>query len=133
MLRSLRSLFYCAVLLVPVLGCEVEDDHREHGTATGATCPTTGSTLNYQNFGQGFMTAYCTRCHSSALTGASRQSAPSGLDFDTVNGVRANRDLIDLHAAAGPDAVNSAMPPSAPTPTDADRRRLGEWLACGAP
>jgi len=39
-------------------------------TITGTTCvdpdPTTGTTtLTYDNFGQPFMTAYCTNCHSS--------------------------------------------------------------------
>jgi hypothetical protein len=40
---------------------------------------------------------------------------------------------IDLRAAAGPDAVNEDMPRSYPVPSTLERRRLGEWLACGAP
>lgn len=33
----------------------------------------------------------------------------------------------------GPDNRNTAMPIGAPTPTEDERTRLGEWLACGAP
>jgi hypothetical protein len=40
---------------------------------------------------------------------------------------------IDEQAAAGPDHVNTSMPPSGPRPSEAERRQLGEWLACGAP
>jgi uncharacterized membrane protein len=89
--------------------------------------------LSYQSFGQSFMAAYCTRCHSSAVTGGARQGAPSGSNFDTVEGVRAYLTLIDLHAAAGPNGVNDGMPPSPPRPTNPERFQLGEWLACGAP
>ena len=35
-------------------------------------------------------------------------------------------------AAAGPKAVNTYMPDGASV-DEAERRKLGEWLACGAP
>jgi len=40
---------------------------------------------------------------------------------------------IDEIAGVGPSASNSAMPPSGTKPTEAARRQLAEWLACGAP
>ena len=33
-------------------------------------------------------------------------------------------------AAAGPDAVNTLMPPDGDKPTEEQRRQLGQWLAC---
>jgi uncharacterized membrane protein len=76
------------------------------------------------------MDNYCTRCHSSTLTGAARNGAPIGHDFDTFDGVLKVAEHIDEYAAAGPAAVNTLMPPSNPTPSEAERHQLGEWLAC---
>jgi uncharacterized membrane protein len=134
MSRLLRYFALCAALLV-ALGCgdEADNNDHDHATQTGAICPPSGSALRYQTFGQGFMSSYCTRCHSSTVTGASRQSAPVGIDFDTLAGIRAHLAAIDAHAAAGPNAVNALMPPSGQSPTNAERTQLGEWLACGAP
>jgi uncharacterized membrane protein len=101
----------------------------DHGGPTGSTCPE-GSTLSYETFGQEFMDAYCTRCHASDLTGDDRNGAPLNHDFDTKAGILAVADHIDEQAAAGPDNVNTAMPPRAPKPTEEERRQLGEWLAC---
>ncbi|MEZ4361660.1 MAG: hypothetical protein R3B48_15845 [Kofleriaceae bacterium] len=102
------------------------------GPPTQAACPN-GSTLTYANFGQAFMDQYCTRCHSSALTGAARNGATAYHDFDTVGGVRSVMDHIDQSAASGPAAMNHTMPPNGPFPTDDERLKLGEWIACEAP
>ena len=134
MSSALRSLASCAALLLAA-GCEIQENNNDlehHGTSTGAICPS-GSNLSYQSFGQSFMGAYCTRCHSSTVAGGARQGAPSGADFDTIGGIRAYLNLVDAHAAAGPAAVNDGMPPSPPRPTNPERFQLGEWLACGAP
>ena len=79
------------------------------------------------------MDSYCTRCHSTTLTGSSRQGAPNDHNFDSVELVREEIEHTDEQAAAGPDAVNTGMPIGGPTPTEDERRKLGEWLACGAP
>jgi uncharacterized membrane protein len=132
MVTRLRTACLGAMLLT--FGCadNGQDENHHAEQPTGSTCPT-GSTLNYQNFGQSFMTTFCTRCHGSGVTGAQRQDAPIGLDYDSVQGVRAHLAEIDSHAAAGPSAINTAMPPSDPRPSEAQRRQLGEWLACSAP
>ena len=111
-------------------GC-CADDESVLGPPTGALCPPS-PTLTYANFGQAFMEAYCTRCHSSTLTGAARMGAPDFHDFDTQFGVQAVAEHIDEAAAAGPAATNTAMPPNAPMPSLAERQQLAEWIACGA-
>lgn len=102
------------------------------GTATEATCPAT-QTLTYTNFGETFFDRYCQGCHASTVVGAARNGAPSDHTFDRVEDIRLVLDHIDELAAAGPAAVNTAMPPQDPRPTEAERRQLGEWLACDAP
>jgi uncharacterized membrane protein len=121
-----QTLLLCLPLLAACDGGE------EEGTPTNAECPA-DSTLNWDTFGERFFADYCTRCHSSERTGAQRQGAPNDHNFDRVELVRAEIEHTDEAAAAGPDAVNTSMPIGGPTPTDEERRKLGEWLACGAP
>lgn len=93
------------------------------GEATGSTCPT-DSTLTYETFGRSFFDANCAKCH-----GASGNESPR---LDTVAAIRANAAAIDRTSAAGPNATNTEMPEDGSV-SDADRKKLGEWLACGAP
>jgi uncharacterized membrane protein len=112
-------------------GCSSDSDaHSEsEGVATDATCPP-GSALSYETFGRDFMTSYCTRCHSSSLSGPARNGAPNDHDFDTFEGIMAQAEHIDEYAAAGPSATNTEMPPSGAAPSEDERLKLGEWLAC---
>jgi len=98
-------------------------------TPSGATCPP-ASTLTYDNFGQPFMEAYCTRCHASTLHGNDRHGAPVFHDFDSLTGILNVHDHVDWYAAAGPSSVNEEMPFDGPMPTMEERFQLGEWLAC---
>jgi len=120
----------CALALALAAGCT--DPAPLFGPPTESACPP-GSALTWGNFGQKFMTDYCTRCHDSALRGEARQGAPSFHDFDTVFGVRAVKVHIDETTAAGPAATNLGMPADGKLPTLEERRQLGEWLACDAP
>lgn len=131
----------CALALAGCGDDDPADDHdadHEHeesaaiGDPSGAECPD-DSDLTYDNFGQMFFEDFCTRCHSSELTGNARNGAPVGHDFDSLEGIRAVADHIDQFAAAGPDSVNVDMPPTNPKPSTEERELLGEWLACDAP
>ena len=120
-----------APLALSASGCHAHG-HGEEGQASGATCPTT-ETLTFANFGMAFFEQYCQRCHASTVTGAARNGAPDDHPFDTLTDIVVMKAHIDKKAAAGPTVVNKAMPPSGAAPSDAERRKLGEWLACGAP
>ena len=123
-----------ALALLLAAACGDEQGHSpEDELGSGATCPT-DSDLDYENFGRMFMQSYCTRCHSSTLAAGDRNGAPSDHDFDSlVNIQKVPASHIDAMAAAGPDRVNTMMPPNGARPTEAERRDLGEWLACGTP
>ena len=82
----------------------------------------------WASFAQGFFASYCTRCHSSTLTGVARNGAPPGYDWDDETAVRAHLDVI--RSAVG---VGNFMPPSAPTPTCAERQRIVRWIDAAAP
>jgi len=114
-------------------GCGSGDEEATAlGALTGATCPDR-STLTYETFGRNFMESYCTRCHSSTLSGEERRGAPLYHDFDTPIGIQGVADHIDQMAGSGPSATNTQMPPVGATPTMQERQLLSEWLACGAP
>lgn len=102
------------------------------GPPTGATCPPT-SQLTYASFGAPFMDSYCTRCHSSELSGEARMGATAFHDFDTQIGIQQVADHIDQAAGSGPASTNLSMPPDGAMPTLAEREMLAEWIACGAP
>lgn len=101
------------------------------GEDTGSTCPPTDPPT-YASFGQGFMQTYCLDCHSQLQTGDARQGAPVTIDFDTRSLVRENTSRIDQQAAFGPAARNRLMPLDGhlPVPSDDERVRLGEYIAC---
>ena len=113
-------------------GDAAHDDHGEHGQRTGATCPADNA-LTYDSFGRAFFGRYCLHCHSETRSGASRNGAPDEYNFDTEADIIALAASIDGHAAAGPETINTAMPPSEPIPSEEERRRLGAYMACVAP
>lgn len=95
------------------------------GAPTGSVCPPT-STLTYDNFGKAFIEAHCASCHSSS--GREREHPL----LDDVTSIRAAASEIDRTSASGPNATNDEMPEDEDLAT-AERAKLGEWLACGAP
>jgi len=111
---------------------------------TETVCPTPDpGTPTYADFGQKFMSDYCTMCHAESLSHAQRNGAPLYHDYDSLMGVLNNPDHIDEQAGAGPAATNTEMPPSrcpstpggkldrdCPQPTKAEREKLSLWLAC---
>jgi len=100
---------------------------------SGAACAE-GSTLDYDCFARGFFESYCVRCHASTLTGAARNGAPPDVNLDSRAAITpAIAARVDRVAAAGPTRINTFMPLSGPAPSDEERDRLGEWIACGAP
>ncbi len=131
-MRPLVYLASCSIVASLVAATVACGEPPLFGPPTESVCPTP-STLTYDNFGRPFMEAYCTRCHSSQLTGAARMGAPSFHDFDSVFGIRAVSEHIDETTAIGPAASNRSMPPGGDRPSDAERQMLGEWIACGMP
>lgn len=89
------------------------------GDPTGATCPP-NSTLSYESFGKPFFQANCLECHAS-------KESPH---FNTLEEIQGAKDEIDRAAASGPNATNTYMPDEGDL-SDDDRKKLGEWLACG--
>ena len=88
--------------------------------------------LTYENFGASFFESYCLRCHSSSLvTPEERSNAPLGINYDTLEGVRAVADRIRVRAG-----VSGTMPPlfePVPRPSQAERDQLVEWIDAGTP
>lgn len=135
--RLLHGCAFFGVLTLPA-GCadadpEPADRQPPFHSTTGATCPSS-STLTYEGWARGFFADHCTRCHNSSFTTRDqRNGAPLEANWDELETVRLYSAEIDEYAAGGPNGINQVMPPSEPRPSEANRLKLGEWLACGAP
>src|SRR6187549_3900382 len=116
LVSGIRRVTSMALAVAALSSCGSDNEAAESGGPSGAVCPT-DSTLTYDNFGQAFVEDYCTRCHSSALTGAARNGAPSDHNFDTLDLIKDTEvEHLDEQAAGGPDRVNRIMPPSGQKP-----------------
>jgi uncharacterized membrane protein len=82
----------------------------------------------FASFAGPLFRTYCTRCHSMTLSGAERNGAPNGFNWDDEASVRLH--LAEIRNAIG---VLNFMPPSAPNPTCAERQRLVRWIDASAP
>lgn len=82
----------------------------------------------WASYASGFFTMYCTRCHSTTLSGNARNGAPDGYDWDDEATVRAHLDMI--RDAVG---VSNFMPFTPPDPTCAERKRIVRWIDAAAP
>ncbi len=82
----------------------------------------------WANYAQGFFAMYCTRCHSSTLSGDARIGAPDGYNWD-------DEAAVDLHIADIRDAVgvHDFMPFNPPDPSCSERRRIVRWIDAGGP
>jgi uncharacterized membrane protein len=132
----MRSL-HVGLLVAAVVGCGpsrgADAAVPPDAYSTGSVCPP-ASTLTYESFAAPFFATYCVRCHATSnVTVESRSGAPDDVNFDDAALVRALVRRIDRMAAIGPLRENRLMPPEGTAPSDEDRRRLGEWIACGAP
>jgi uncharacterized membrane protein len=98
---------------------------------TGSTCPP-ADPPTYATFGQPFFAEYCTDCHSARSR--NRHGAPTDINFDTEADIREHAAAIDVTTAGGPNAMNTEMPVMSSsvthTPSDEERKLLGEFLAC---
>lgn len=124
--------YSCIAALLLFAACDSDASNEEgvgEGSPTWAVCPT-GRELSYTTFGRDFMAKYSTRCHDASKTDAAGTGAPPNHNFNTLDGVLAMAEHIDITGAAGPDASNTVMPPDGDRPSEAERRLLGEWLAC---
>jgi hypothetical protein len=116
MRRAAHLLLALAIATALLAACSYGTTIDEH------PCPPGGTTLTYENFGDKFFSTNCVRCHGAANGYSSRS-------FTTIDDIRASRDRIFVNAAAD----NDAMPPGPDGPSQDDRNKLAEWLACGAP
>jgi mono/diheme cytochrome c family protein len=111
-MKSLSAL----ALALSVVSSACTTDTSSGITQAEVVCPT-DSTLTYANFGQAFFTDNCLSCHTS-------KERPT---LTSQAAILANKAVIIR------EAVTSTSMPEDASMDIAERRMLGEWLACGAP
>ena len=117
-----------------LLACQGEDTLDGHSCPTSSTTtsasssPTASTTaLTYDNFGQDFFDTWCQSCHAANQT--NRNGAPDDIFFDTRDDIYRLRTQVYAQAAG----TNASMPIGPHGPSDSEREKLADWLACGAP
>jgi len=113
--------FFMFLTTIFLGGC---GDKADSGTDT--SCDNVSANVTYVGNMKAVFDSVCTKCHQSNLTGSSRQSAPSGVDYDTLEKAAAN-------ATSGLKRVQAAtMPPSGNTKLTADQICLySSWVKQG--
>jgi uncharacterized membrane protein len=114
-----RICFFAVMLGLISLATACGDD--EEGALPDVDC--TGTKPAYDD-----VTAFkkCTTCHSSKLSGAARNEAPTDINFDT-------EPAAEAHAEKAASEVNEgAMPPkdSGLTLTSDEKTTLYKWALC---
>jgi uncharacterized membrane protein len=112
----MKSFFALALSLSVLSSVACSSDNSSGITQAEVVCPT-GSTLTYANFGQAFFADNCLSCHAS-------KERPA---LASQEAIAANKAIIIR------EAVTSTSMPEGASMDIAERRMLGEWLACGAP
>ena len=113
-----------ALVSLALLGASCDDAEDDSGIL--AQCDDRDPSLNYANFGEGFMAKHCVGCHSSIQPADLREGAPVGIDLNTYADVITWAERIEARAV-DPDA---GMPPGG-GPSEEERALLNEWLYCG--
>ncbi len=120
--RSGLALAFLFALALLAAGCEAEEPAVQEDL-----CPPF-STLDWENAGQPYLLTWCTPCHSSHLSTEDRAGAPSGINFDSYDGLSGQLENV-IGYVEGDDPL---MPPEG-GPPEADNAAFLEWLRCGAP
>jgi hypothetical protein len=110
-----------------VVACSSDEAEPVPSATTPSTAMQGDTCVSYEDFAGPFLLNWCVGCHSSSLDEAHRKMAPLGMDFDTLEGVRAHADRIKVRVA---ELKN--MPPLG-GPSDEDRALLAEWIDCDLP
>jgi hypothetical protein len=79
--------------------------------------------LEWDSWGDAFLSDYCNGCHSVLLGEGDRQDAPIGVDFNTYGDAITWSDRIQARVVAGD------MPPAG-GPNEEERALLDEWITC---
>lgn len=88
--------------------------------------------VTYENFGADFFHNYCLRCHNAELTtDIERTDAPTGINYNTLDGIRQFQTRIRLRAGVQGDMPPLLLP--VPRPSEEERLKLIDWIDCGAP
>lgn len=118
---QLRNLALLAAFLLPACDSGSGDEGDGDG-GPNVDC----STAAVPKFSEMTAWAKCTNCHSSTLAPAARGSAPTGIDFDTV-------DTARKWAQAAMNEVYAGSMPLGATMSEDEKTQIYNWASCDTP
>ncbi|RJO74289.1 MAG: hypothetical protein C4523_01180 [Myxococcales bacterium] len=122
-MKNLGALVVCVCSLTTLafLGC---GDKLDPAPAGGDIDTSNGSTYCYPV--KQILENYCTRCHASALTGGSRNNAPTNVNFDTYEAAAASAERANGRIQDG------TMPPGGGVSQE-EKDAFQQWVDEGLP
>lgn len=121
----MRSYFAIATLALALTACGSDEEEGPDAESLGIDCsddiPTFAQVTAFETV--------CTNCHDSSLSGAARNGAPAGYDFDRYERAADEAGEIAEYVDEG------LMPPpdSGLSITAAERQAILRWAVCGTP
>ena len=103
------------------MGCDDSEDPM-----TGWDGDIENNQLTYCEAIEPILTASCTMCHSSSLSGSDRNGAPTDVNLDTYTGAKGNAQAANARIQAG------TMPPAGAL-SAADKAMFQGWVALQMP
>jgi hypothetical protein len=111
-------------LVAALAACGSEDEDEEGDALPEVDC--SGEVPTFDEVSA--FSDVCTDCHSTELSGAARNGAPSSINWDDYDSARANAE----HGAE--EVFEGEMPPEgAGELTNAQKEQLYQWALCGTP
>lgn len=97
------------------------------GCGSPGPLPEVDCTQAVPRYSETTMFRSCVICHSSEVSGADRQKAPTKVNFDTYEAAAESAE------GAARLVYNGKMPPEADTVTEGDKELIFQWSLCGTP
>jgi cytochrome c5 len=121
----MRTCFAIITLALALSACGGDEDGGPNAESLGIDCSDDVPTFDE-------VTAFetvCTNCHASSLSGAARNGAPAGYDFDRYERAADEAGEIAEYVNEG------LMPPpdSGLSISAAERQAILRWSVCGTP
>ena len=119
---TLRTLPLALLLCTLLPACDEGGDEEEGPNVECATA----TVPKFSEMGAAW--SKCTACHSATLTGAARQAAPVGINFDNFADARTHAQK------AMSEVYEGEMPlPGQPELTEGEKTQIYNWASCDTP
>ncbi len=122
----IKAFFVTLFVMFVLCACGDKVDPGDAVTLPDGDGTEQANCIAYQSRIKDILDARCISCHSSALVGSDRNSAPAGYDYNTYSNTVATAD------SANSAIQNESMPKNGSMP-ESERADFQSWIESGTP